>query len=214
MLFGTWKFHKCFLQIRGENLVLKNINLYRKLINTRKLRIIEDKIFPKRNSLDSSANQELENPEIFANKIKSGIDKKSNSDFLIVARIESLIAGTGLKDAIKRAEHYIDAGIDGIMIHSNEKNPKDLIDFAKKYNSICNKFGKRPLLVSVPTTYNNYTEKSLIDLGFNIIIHANHLLRASHQAMKETAQIILNDGKSERVDKHITPVKENNTPKI
>ena len=170
--------------------------------------IIEDKIFPKRNSLDASANQELENPEIFANKIKSGIDKKSNSDFLIVARIESLIAGTGLKDAIKRAEHYIDAGIDGIMIHSNEKNPKDLIDFAKKYNSICNKFGKRPILVSVPTTYNNYTEKSLIDLGFNIIIHANHLLRASHQAMKETAQIILNDGKSERVDKHITPVKE------
>ena len=170
--------------------------------------IIEDKIFPKRNSLDSSASQELENPEIFANKIKSGIDKKSNPDFLIVARIESLIAGTGLKDAINRAEHYIDAGIDGIMIHSNEKNPKDLIDFAKKYNSICNKFGKRPILVSVPTTYNNYTEKSLIDLGFNIIIHANHLLRASHQAMKETAQIILNDGKSERVDKHITPVKE------
>ncbi|MBN18068.1 MAG: phosphoenolpyruvate mutase [Chloroflexi bacterium] len=170
--------------------------------------IIEDKIFPKRNSLDSSASQELENPEIFANKIKSGIDKKSNPDFLIVARIESLIAGTGLKDAINRAEHYIDAGIDGIMIHSNEKKPKDLIDFAKKYNSICNKFGKRPILVSVPTTYNNYTEKSLIDLGFNIIIHANHLLRASHQAMKETAQIILNDGKSERVDKHITPVKE------
>ena len=170
--------------------------------------IIEDKIFPKRNSLDSSASQELENPEIFANKIKSGIAKKSNPDFLIVARIESLIAGTGLKDAINRAEHYIDAGIDGIMIHSNEKKPKDLIDFAKKYNSICNKFGKRPILVSVPTTYNNYTEKSLIDLGFNIIIHANHLLRASHQAMKETAQIILNDGKSERVDKHITPVKE------
>ena len=94
------------------------------------------------------------------------------------------------------------------MIHSNEKNPKNLIHFAEKYNSICNKFGRRPLLVSVPTTYNNYTEKALIDLGFNIIIHANHLLRASHQAMKETAQIILNDSKSERVDKNITPVKE------
>ena len=170
--------------------------------------IIEDKIFPKRNSLDASANQELENPKIFSNKIKAGINQKSNLDFLIIARIESLIAGTGLKDAIKRAEHYIEAGIDGIMIHSNEKNPKNLIHFAEKYNSICNKFGRRPLLVSVPTTYNNYTEKALIDLGFNIIIHANHLLRASHQAMKETAQIILNDSKSERVDKNITPVKE------
>ena len=76
--------------------------------------IIEDKIFPKRNSLDASANQELENPKIFSNKIKAGINQKSNLDFLIIARIESLIAGTGLKDAIKRAEHYIEAGIDGI----------------------------------------------------------------------------------------------------
>jgi len=170
--------------------------------------IIEDKVFPKRNSLDTSASQELENQEIFASKIKAGINKKTNPDFLIIARIESLIAGTGLKDAIKRAECYIDAGIDGIMIHSNQKDPKDLIDFAKTYNKICNKFGRRPILVSVPTTYNNYDEKSLIDLGFNIVIHANHLLRASHKAMKEAAQIILNDGKSERVDNQITTVKE------
>ena len=113
---------------------------------------------------------------------------------MIIARIESLIAGVGLDDALKRAEKYIQAGVDGVMIHSKDSSTKDILAFAEEYNKICEKLGKRPFLVSVPTTYNLITDEKLAKHGFNIIIHANHLLRSAHKAMKETAEtILLND---------------------
>ena len=156
--------------------------------------IIEDKVFPKRNSLDGSAKQTLEDPEKFAQKIQRGNDVKNNSDFLIIARIESLIAGVGLDDALCRAEKYVNAGVDGIMIHSKDSKPDDILAFAEKYNELCKKFKRRPILVSVPTTYNLITDEELAKHGFNIIIHANHLLRSAHKAMKEAAEtILLND---------------------
>ena len=156
--------------------------------------IIEDKVFPKRNSLDPAAKQTLENPDKFAQKIQRGNDVKISNDFMIIARIESLISGVGLDDALKRAEKYINAGVDGIMVHSKKGDPDDVLAFAKEYNKLCKRLRKRPPLVSVPTTYNLITDQKLADHGFNIIIHANHLLRSAHKAMTETAEtILLND---------------------
>ncbi len=156
--------------------------------------IIEDKVFPKRNSLDPNAKQTLEKPEKFIQKIQRGNDVKISNDLMIIARIESLIAGVGLEDALKRAEIYINAGVDGIMIHSKKSIPDDILAFAEEYNKLCQKLGRRPPLVSVPTTYNLITDKELADKGFNIIIHANHLLRSAHKSMKQTAEtILLND---------------------
>ena len=156
--------------------------------------IIEDKVFPKRNSLDGTAKQTLEKPDKFAEKIQRGNDAKNSDDFLIIARIESLIAGVGLEDAMYRAEKYIDAGVNGIMIHSKDSSAESILAFAEKYNILCKKKGVRPYLVSVPTTYNLITDKELAEHGFNIIIHANHLLRSSHKSMKKTAEtILLND---------------------
>jgi phosphoenolpyruvate mutase len=153
--------------------------------------IIEDKVFPKRNSLDPTAKQTQEAPEKFAQKIKRGKDVTVTDDFMIIARIESLIAGVGLDDALKRAECYIQAGVDGIMIHSKKESPDDILAFAKAYGPLCEKLGRRPVLVSVPTTYNLITDRELAEHGFNIIIHANHLLRAAHKSMKEVAKTIL-----------------------
>ena len=162
--------------------------------------IIEDKVYPKRNSLDTSANQELEDPDVFADKIRAGIDVVISADFMIIARLESLIAGTGLQDALERAEQYILAGVDGIMIHSYRPEPDEVLAFSRAYGRLCQRLGKRPVLVSVPTTYNSIPDAELIANGFNIIIHANHLLRAAYKAMIQTAQAILAGGRSLEAD--------------
>ena len=170
--------------------------------------IIEDKVYPKRNSLDATASQTLEDPETFSAKIQAGKESLITDDFMIIARLESLIAGTGLEDAMERAEQYIKAGADGLMIHSNVQEPQELFAFAESYNAMCQRLGVRPILVGVPTTYNHYSEEQLVDLGFNLIIHANHLLRASYKAMKEVAELILEHGRSFEADERIAPVKE------
>lgn len=170
--------------------------------------IIEDKVFPKRNSLDTFAKQTLEDPDRFSEKIQRGNDVKNSDDFMIIARIESLIAGAGLEDAIKRAEKYIKAGVDGIMIHSKKDEPDDIIAFAEEYNKLCTKLQKRPPLVAVPTTYNLITDQELADKGYNVIIHANHLLRAAHKAMKETAETILLSDRNFEVEPKCSPVPE------
>jgi len=153
--------------------------------------IIEDKIFPKRNSLDQEAKQTLEDPIQFSQKIEWGKAAQITQDFMIIARLESLIANFGLDDALKRAKMYINAGADGIMIHSKEEHPDQVIEFSKKYNELCQEIGRRPFLVCVPSTYNLIKDKNLADYGFNIIIHANHLLRASIQAMENVAKTLL-----------------------
>ena len=170
--------------------------------------IIEDKVFPKRNSLDASASQELEDPDRFAAKISAGKSATVSPDFMIISRLESLIAGHGVDDALRRAEIYINAGTDGIMIHSNKSQPDDLFKFVEKYEALCNRLGKRPVLVGVPTTYNQYKEPELASLGFNIVIHANHQLRASYKAMQATAKLILESQSSEEADASIASVKE------
>jgi len=153
--------------------------------------IIEDKKFPKRNSLEPGSIQTQEDPDLFVIKIKRGKEVQLTSDFMIVARIESLISGLGLKDALFRAKKYLLAGADGIMIHSKDNDPSDILEFAREYEKIPDDLGFRKPLVCVPTTYNTITEDKLRDHGFNIVIYANHLLRSAHKAMKETASIIL-----------------------
>ena len=170
--------------------------------------IIEDKVFPKRNSLDGSASQDLEDPSVFAQKIRAGREMVISDDFMVIARLESLIAGAGLEDALERAEQYIQAGADGLMIHSSDQRPDDILAFAEAYEALCRRMGCRPVLVSVPTTYNTVSDAELVACGFNIIIHANHLLRAAYKAMNQAARTILESGRSLEVDPLCAPVGE------
>lgn len=170
--------------------------------------IIEDKTFPKRNSLDASASQALEDPDTFAQKIQRGNDVKLHDEFMIIARIESLIAGVGMEDALSRAETYLEAGVDGIMIHSKDDDPADVIEFANAYEDLCEEVGRRPPLVCVPTTYNLKTDTELAAHGFDVVIHANHLLRSAYAAMNEVAETILLNDRSLEADPKCAPVSE------
>ena len=170
--------------------------------------IIEDKIFPKRNSLEPGAKQDLEDPDVVATKIYRGKKILLTEDFMIIARLESLIANKGIEDAVNRARTYLRAGADGIMIHSKEREPRDVFRFAEEYTKLCDELGYRKPLVCVPTAYNMLTEQELVQQGFNIIIHANHLLRASYAAMKKACKKILLSGRSFEADPICAPVRD------
>lgn len=170
--------------------------------------IIEDKVFPKRNSLDTSARQTLEDPSEFAQKIQRGKKECLTDEFMIIARLESLIAGTGLEDALARAETYMQAGVDGIMIHSQKDRPDEILAFAEAFQSLCRKLEKRLPLVCVPTTYNLITDRELAQHGFNIMIHANHLLRSSYKAMQQTALAILENDRGFEAEPLCAPTSE------
>lgn len=170
--------------------------------------IIEDKVYPKRNSLSEGASQSQEDPDVFATKVSRGKSILFNEDFLIIARIESLISGAGIEDAVKRARKYLLAGADGILIHSKNRNPDEIIEFSRRYGELCKELGFRKPLFCVPTTYNTITEKELKESGFDAVIYANHLLRSSFNAMKETAKLILANQRSLEADSLCCPVSE------
>jgi phosphoenolpyruvate phosphomutase len=170
--------------------------------------IIEDKVFPKRNSLEAGTSQVLQEPEVFAHKIKRGKRVQATDDFMIIARIESLIAGTGMEDALARARTYLQAGVDGIMIHSKSKQPDEIMEFAGKYRTLLKELEMSKPLVCVPTTYNNILEEELQAAGFQVIIYANHFLRASYKAMRDTAKSILSNQRSLEADPLCAPVRE------
>lgn len=170
--------------------------------------IIEDKIFPKRNSLEEGTNQDQEDPDKFAEKIKVGKQIQKSKDFMIIARIESLISGKTVEDALMRAKKYLLANVDGIMIHSKSNDPKEIFEFAEAYKKICKDLNFKKPLVCVPTTYNSVYEKELEEKGFNIVIYANHMLRASYKAMENIGKIILENERSLEADPYITPIKE------
>ncbi|QPJ66381.1 MAG: phosphoenolpyruvate mutase [Candidatus Nitrohelix vancouverensis] len=171
--------------------------------------IIEDKVFPKRNSLETGAQQTLEDPHVFAQKIKRGKRSQLTDDFMIISRIESLIAGKPMDEALDRARIYLEAGVDGIMIHSKSKKPDEIIEFSRRYKQEfpAELINGKPL-VCVPTTYNSITEEELGEQGFNIVIHANHLLRAAYKAMEETAKTILTSQRSFEADPQCSAVRE------
>jgi len=125
-------------------------------------------------------------------------------DFMIVARIESLILDQGIEDAVERAEAYIKAGADGILIHSRQKTPDEIFEFCDRYA----KFEHRPPLIVVPSSYNQVTERELIDRGVQVVIYANHLLRAAYPAMMDAARSILEHGRSKEIDSKLLSIKD------
>ena len=166
--------------------------------------IIEDKKGLKKNSLfGNEVKQEQETKENFTKKIKAGINSRINDNFMIIARIESLILEKGIDDAIDRAKAYIDGGVDGIMIHSKKDKPNEIFEFSK----IFRKNHKFIPLVSVPSTYNSVKEDELIKHGFNIVIYANQMLRAAYPAMYKVAESILKNGRSLEADKELIKIK-------
>ena len=166
--------------------------------------IMEDKKGLKKNSLfGTDVKQEQESIKEFSKKIRAG-KKASTDNLMIIARIESLILNKPISDALKRAENYLEAGADGIMIHSKDKDPNKIFTFAKKFKK---EFSNTPLVV-VPSSFNIVKEKQLIDHGFNIVIYANHLLRASYPAMRKTALEILKYSRSYESDKSLLSIKE------
>ena len=167
--------------------------------------IIEDKVGLKKNSLFGTAvKQEQDTIEGFCAKIRTGKQAQITEDFMIIARIESLIAGKGIDDAMQRALAYIEAGADGIMIHSKEKSGEDIKLFCK---ALREKNASIPIVV-VPTTYNHITEDELSSWGVNIVIYANHLLRAAYPAMVNCAKSILEHGRSLEANDLCMPIKE------
>ena len=164
--------------------------------------IMEDKKGLKKNSLfGNTVKQEQESINEFSKKISAG-KKATSNKLMIIARIESLILGKPLNDAILRAKKYVEAGADGIMIHSKDKNPKKILKFAEIFRK---KFADVPL-VAVPSSYNSIKDKQLEDAGFNIVIYANHMLRASYPAMQKVALEILKNGRTYESEKSIMSI--------
>jgi phosphoenolpyruvate phosphomutase len=167
--------------------------------------IIEDKKGLKKNSLFGTDVAQIQDSiEDFSKKISSGKQAQVTDDFMIIARIESLILKAGMDDALIRARAYVDAGADGIMIHSKEKTPDEIITFCKAYA----KFNNRVPLVVVPSTYSQTTEDELATAGVRIVIYANQLLRSAYPAMVGVAEDILRHGRAAEVEKDCMPIKE------
>lgn len=155
--------------------------------------IIEDKKGLKQNSLYGTERQQsLEDVEVMCQKIREGKQAQVTEDFMIIARLESLIAKQGVDDALQRAESYIEAGADALMIHSCESATTEITQFCELYQKLKNRIP----LVAVPTSYNQVYESELIELGFSVVIYANHLLRSAYPAMLKTAESILKHGRS------------------
>jgi phosphoenolpyruvate phosphomutase len=165
--------------------------------------VIEDKTGLKRNSLlKEQSSQEQESIEGFCEKIRAGRQNCVTRDFMIIARIESLILGKPIADALQRATAYIRAGVDGIMIHSKSPDAAEILEFARQYRDLENKVP----LVAVPTTYNELHWQELQEAGFNIVIYANHLLRSAYPAMLSTATSILKNNRSREAESSLLPV--------
>ncbi len=167
--------------------------------------IIEDKTGLKKNSLfGTEVCQTQDGIESFCRKIHAGKTAQVTEEFMIIARIESLILGCGMKDALDRAAAYIEAGADGIMIHSRAKDPDEVFEFCREYR----KLPKTVPLVVVPTTYSKVTEEELVRNGVNVVIYANHLIRAAYPAMVETAECILRNHRAFEAEERIMPIKD------
>jgi len=169
--------------------------------------IIEDKKGLKKNSLlGTDVFQQQEDTDLFSQKIQEGksILKNMNSSMKIFARIESFILGKDIKDAIARANAYVNSGSDGIMIHSRKEDPSEIFQFAKEFRIL---YPNIPL-ISVPTSYNSTHEDELHAVGFNIVIYANHMLRASYKSMEQVAHDILKYGRTHEIELSLLSIKE------
>jgi phosphoenolpyruvate mutase len=167
--------------------------------------IIEDKKGLKHNSLlENNGRQEQESIENFCSKITAGKRSQVTDDFMVIARIESLILNAGLTDAVARAKAYIETGADAIMIHSKKQSPKEIFEFCRTYS----KFNNRVPLVAVPSTYPQVTEEELADAGIRVVIYANQLLRSAYPAMVRTAKSILKNSRAQQAEQDCMSIAE------
>jgi phosphoenolpyruvate phosphomutase len=163
---------------------------------------VEDNLFPKRNSLyTGESKRELIPTAEQARRIRAGKAAQETDSFVLVARVEALIAGHGVEAACERADAYVEAGADAILIHSKDKSLREIEGFLGSWSGL----GRTPL-VAVPTLFPDYTDQELYDKGFQMIILANHPMRAAVQAMEETLETLRRERKAAAVDPHIAPV--------
>lgn len=167
--------------------------------------VIEDKKGLKKNSLfGTEVEQTQATIEEMSTKIKAGKKAQLTDDFMIIARIESLILEKGMEDALERAFAFVDAGADGIMIHSRRKEPAEILEFCDKFRD---KDKITPIVV-VPSSFNVITEAELAEHGVNIVIYANQLMRSAFPAMQKTAEDILKYHRAKEVDDRLMPIKD------
>ena len=167
--------------------------------------IIEDKEGLKRNSLfGTEVAQTQSTIEDFSTRLTIGKQAQITEDFMVIARIESLILEKGMEDAVTRAQAYIDAGADAIMIHSRRKEPDEIFEFCRHAED----FPKHVPIVAVPTSYNHVSEEELADRGVSVVIYANHMLRAAYPSMRKVAESILHHGRSLEADQMLSPISE------
>ncbi|NIB40037.1 phosphoenolpyruvate mutase [Pseudomaricurvus alkylphenolicus] len=167
--------------------------------------IIEDKIGLKKNSLlGNQVAQQQESIEEFCHKISVGKKAQITQDFMIIARIESLILDKGMGDALERAGAYIGAGADAIMIHSRQGSADEVLEFCRLYKQM----EKQVPLVAVPSSYNSITDEELASAGVNVVIYANHMLRAAYPAMQKVAHSILRNGRTYESEGECMPLNE------
>ena len=162
---------------------------------------MEDKIFPKTNSFLRSTAQPLADMEEFAGKIRAAKEAQRDDDFVVVARVEALIAGHGMEEALKRGEAYRKAGADAVLIHSRERHPDEILQFKKEW-------GDRLPLVIVPTKYYTTPTEVFREAGFKIVIWANHLMRSALTAMQATAKQIFTAQTLIGVEEKVAPLAE------
>jgi phosphoenolpyruvate phosphomutase len=183
-----------------------NFNNVRRLVRKLEQRgiaamCIEDKVFPKTNSFINGEDQALADCDEFCGKIKAAKDTQQDPDFCVVARVEALIAGWGLEEALKRAEAYRRAGADAILMHSKKSTADEVLAFKRAWRDAC------PVAI-VPTMYYKTPTRVFEEAGISVIIWANHLLRANIHAMQQTAARIFNERSLVAVEEEIVPVKE------
>jgi len=162
---------------------------------------IEDKIFPKQNSLIENGKHELLDEKEFVAKIIAAKEAKIDQNFMIIARTEALIAGLGVDEAIKRANAYEKAGADAILIHSKSKTPKEVFEFCDLWK------GKIPLVV-VPTSYSSVKIDELVSHKIKIVIYANQSLRIAHKSMSRLLKKIKNANSLDEIDEEISDMEE------
>lgn len=167
--------------------------------------IIEDKVGLKKNSLfGTEVEQTQDSVEHFCEKIAAGKRTQLTDDFMIIARIESLILEKGMEDALRRGRAYVQAGADGLMIHSRKKEAGEVLEFCDRFR----KEDRNTPIVVVPTSFNEITELELQEHGVNIVIYANQLIRSAFPAMEQTARDILRYHRAKEADQRLMPIKE------
>jgi len=183
-----------------------NFNNVRRLVEKLEQRGIaamcmEDKLFPKTNSLLEGGKQQLAEIDEFCGKIRAAKDTQQYPDFCVVARVEAFIAGWGLPEALKRAHAYSQAGADAVLIHSKRSTPDEVLSFMKEWKETC------PVVI-VPTMYYTTPTEVFADAGVSLVIWANHLMRSSIRGMQQTAETIYQENSLVSVEQNVASLKE------